>query len=51
MTTWTYTLPGGATGQILAADDDQAWNIVLQQLGQCPVQLTAISARYVEVAA
>ena len=36
MTTWIYTLPGGATGSIRAADDDDAWNAVLAELGQCP---------------
>ena len=36
MITWIYTLPGGATGSIRAASDDDAWNAVLAQIGQCP---------------
>ena len=44
MITWIYTLPGGATGSIRAASDDDAWNAVLAQIGQCPEVLTMADA-------
>lgn len=42
MIIWTYMLDGGQTGQIRAADDDEAWNTVKKNLGQYPVKLRAI---------